>query len=337
MIRVEGLTKHFGSHPAVRDFRLNIKPGELCVLLGPSGCGKSTALRLLNRLIEPEAGTVFIGGRDTRTIPGDTLRRDMGYVIQSIGLFPHYTVFENIAVVPRLKKWEPRRVSDRVAELLEMTGLPGSYAGRYPRQLSGGEAQRVGVARALAADPEVLLMDEPFGALDLLNRRLLQREFKTLQERLKTTVLFVTHDVDEALELAETMAVMRDGLILQKGLPEDFLHRPADPFIPEFLGPDYGLKLLGRYPLAAGLKGVSPGGPSASGTAGGSRPGRFSGNSPDGKAVFRMTGPATMKDALAFMVTEKAARLTVVDGSGVEVGTLDLKDILNGGEGRMDH
>ena len=313
MIRTEGLAKYYGTHPAVRDLNLDIRKGELCVLLGPSGCGKSTALRLINRLLEADAGTVHIGGRDTRDVPGDALRRDIGYVIQNVGLFPHYTVFDNIAVIPRLKKWEPGRVSRRVAELLEMTGLPVSYAPRYPRELSGGEAQRVGVARALAGDPAVLLMDEPFGALDLLNRRLLQREFRALQQRLGTTVLFVTHDVDEALELADTLSVMRDGSILQHGRPEDFLIHPSDPFIAEFLGPDYGLKLLGRYPLTAGTINALPG-------------------KHTGEAVFRMNGPATMKDALSVMIAGKTPRLRIVNESGECVGTLDLEDVLVSGE-----
>lgn len=248
MIRIQGLSKNYGGFPAVQNLDLEICKGELCVLLGPSGCGKSTTLRLINRLLPSDAGRVWINGRDTSEVPPDILRRSLGYVIQNVGLFPHMTVFDNIAVVPRLKKWKKDAIARRVQELLAMTGLPTDYARRYPRELSGGEAQRVGVARALAAEPSVLLMDEPFGALDLLNRRLLQKEFRNLQRRLGTTVLFVTHDVDEALELADTMAVMNQGRIVQWGRPEDFLYRSRDPFIARFLGADYGLNLLRRRP-----------------------------------------------------------------------------------------
>ena len=248
MIRIRGLAKSYGDVPAVQDLNLEIRKGELCVLLGPSGCGKSTTLRLINRLLPMDSGRVWINGRDTTEVPPDMLRRSLGYVIQNVGLFPHMTVFDNIAVVPRLKKWKKDRIARRVEELLSMTGLPFDYARRYPRELSGGEAQRVGVARALAAEPSVLLMDEPFGALDLLNRRLLQKEFRGLQRRLGMTVLFVTHDVEESLELADTMAVMNRGRIVQWGRPEDFLFRSRDPFIPRFLGSDYGLNLLRLRP-----------------------------------------------------------------------------------------
>ncbi len=322
MIRIEGLTKRYDGRPAVNDLDLLIGKGELCVLLGPSGCGKSTTLRLVNRLLPADGGTVWIDGRDTAEVPPDILRRNLGYVIQSVGLFPHMTVFDNIAVVPRLKKWDRRRTALRVEELLVMIGLPPAYADRYPRELSGGEAQRVGVARALAGEPSVLLMDEPFGALDLLNRRLLQNEFRNLQRRLGTTVLFVTHDVDEALELADTMAVMNEGRIVQRGDPEDFLYRSSDSFIPRFLGPDYGLKMLGRRRVADRF--------------GKGRENAAAGGAPAG-AVPGLPAEATMKDAVAAMVEGRTSRLTVVDESGGVVGTLDAADIFSGGNGKEGH
>ncbi len=247
MIRLENVTKRFSEKTAVAGLTLEVPEGEVCVLIGPSGCGKTTTLRMVNRLIEPTSGRILINGRDVMSMRPEELRRGLGYVIQSIGLFPHLTVAENIGVVPRLLGWEKPRIADRARELLSLVGLePDSYLRAYPRQLSGGEAQRVGVARALAADPPVLLMDEPFGAVDPLNRERLQAEFERIQRELHKTVVFVTHDIDEAIRLADRVAIMRDGRLQQYDTPENVLNRPANKFVHDFVGADRALKRLVR-------------------------------------------------------------------------------------------
>ncbi|PKQ21051.1 MAG: glycine betaine ABC transporter ATP-binding protein [Actinobacteria bacterium HGW-Actinobacteria-6] len=247
MIRLEDITRRYGDETAVDSLSLEIAEGEVCVLIGPSGCGKTTTLRMINRLIEPTSGHIFVDDRDILSLPAEELRRGLGYVIQSIGLFPHLTVAGNICVVPRLLGWEKSRMVDRVDELLKLVGLdPNAYRDKYPRQLSGGEAQRVGVARALAADPPVLLMDEPFGAVDPLNRERLQSEFARIQRELKKTVIFVTHDIDEAIRLADKIAIMRDGKLQQFDTPEEVLNHPANKFVHDFVGADRALKRLVR-------------------------------------------------------------------------------------------
>lgn len=244
MIELIGVTKRFGDTVAVDDLSMTVAEGTLTVLLGPSGCGKTTTLRAINRMVEIDAGQILIGGRDTRAQDANELRRSIGYGIQSVGLFPHMTVARNIATVPRLLGWDAKRIAARVEELLEMVGLdPAIYLPKRPHQLSGGEAQRVGVARALAADPPVLLLDEPFGALDPLTRVRLQTEFLRLQRHLRKTVLFVTHDVEEALTLADTIVLMRDGRIAQSGQPEQMWLDPADDFVRSFFGEELSLKM----------------------------------------------------------------------------------------------
>jgi osmoprotectant transport system ATP-binding protein len=241
------VTKTYGGGPpAVDDLSLEIPPGCVCVLVGPSGCGKTTTLRMVNRLVEPTSGQVLIGGRDVATVEPAELRRGIGYVIQQVGLFPHLTVSRNVSVVPELLGWEQRRRDERTRELLELVGLdPKRYADRYPHELSGGERQRVGVARALAADPPLLLMDEPFGAVDPLVRDRLQNEFLRLQADLRKTVLFVTHDIDEAIKLGDRVAVMEQGgRVAQFATPEELLEAPATPFVARFVGADRGLKRL---------------------------------------------------------------------------------------------
>ena len=224
---------------AVRDVSLTIAPGELTVLLGPSGCGKSTLLRTINRLVEPTSGTVLIDGADVRARDADALRREIGYVIQAVGLFPHFTVAQNVAVVPRLLGWDDARVAARVDELLTLVRLdPARYRARRPRELSGGEAQRVGVARALAARPHLLLMDEPFAAVDAIVRASLQAEIARVHRELGTTIVFVTHDVDEALRLADRIVVMNAGAVVQAGAPDAILQRPADAFVRALVGVD---------------------------------------------------------------------------------------------------
>jgi osmoprotectant transport system ATP-binding protein len=254
MIALEHLTKRYAERTAVDDLSFTVADGEVAVLIGPSGCGKTTTLRMINRLIEPSSGRILIDGDDIATLKPEELRRHIGYVIQSVGLFPHLTVADNIATVPKLLGWKDDRVAPRVKELLDLVGLdPAAYAGKYPRQLSGGEAQRVGVARALAADPPVLLMDEPFGAVDPLNRERLQAEFARIQRDLRKTVIFVTHDVDEAIRLADRIAVMRDGTVQQYDTPENVLDHPANKFVHDFMGADRALKRLGRIRVSSAM------------------------------------------------------------------------------------
>jgi len=247
----EHVTKRYpgtgaGNPGAVEDLSLEVPAGKVCVLVGPSGCGKTTSLKMVNRLIEPTSGRILIGDTDVGRRDVIELRRRIGYVIQQVGLFPHQTVGENVATVPRLLGWDVGRQRARADELLDLVGLdPASYAARYPSALSGGERQRVGVARALAADPPVLLMDEPFGAVDPIVRERLQNELLKLQERLAKTILFVTHDIDEAIKMGDLVAVMQlGGQLAQYATPDEILARPANDFVGRFVGADRGLKRL---------------------------------------------------------------------------------------------
>ena len=249
VVTFEHVTKRYGppgTPPAVDDLSLTIPAGEICVLVGPSGCGKTTTMRMINRLVEPTSGRITIDGQDVRDLPAVELRRGIGYVIQQVGLFPHLTVGENVAIVPRLLRWSEPRVGERVEELLELVGLdPGAFRGRYPASLSGGERQRVGVARALAADPPVMLMDEPFGAVDPILRDRLQNELLRLQAKVGKTIVFVTHDVDEAIKMADRVAILkRGGILAQFDTPEQILAAPASSFVEHFVGADRGLKRL---------------------------------------------------------------------------------------------
>jgi osmoprotectant transport system ATP-binding protein len=247
VVAFEHVTKRYPGTdaPAVNDLTFAVPAGEICVLVGPSGCGKTTTMKMVNRLIEPTDGRITIDGRDVTRIPAVELRRSIGYVIQQVGLFPHLTIGENVAVVPRLLRWKPDRVRDRADELLELVGLPAAYCDRYPSELSGGERQRVGVARALAADPPVMLMDEPFGAVDPIRRERLQNEFLRLQDRVRKTIIFVTHDVDEAIKMGDRIAVLqRGGILAQYDTPAAVLANPASEFVERFVGADRGLKRL---------------------------------------------------------------------------------------------
>ncbi|MEA2219229.1 MAG: osmoprotectant transport system ATP-binding protein [Solirubrobacteraceae bacterium] len=234
------------SAPAVDGLSLEVPAGEICVLVGPSGCGKTTAMRMVNRMIDMTSGDILLGGRSVKDRRPSELRREIGYVIQQIGLFPHRTIGENIATVPSLLGWDRRRVAARVDELLELVGLDAAtMRGRYPSQLSGGQRQRIGVARALAADPAAMLMDEPFGAIDPINRERLQDEFLRLQATVRKTIVFVTHDIDEAIKMGDRIAILREGgHLAQYGTPEEILSRPADDFVARFVGTDRGLKRL---------------------------------------------------------------------------------------------
>ena len=253
MIEIAHLTKRFagGAAPAVDDLSFAVGQSEICVLIGPSGCGKTTTMRMINRMIEPDAGSIRIAGRDVMRTDPVELRRSVGYVIQQVGLFPHMTIAENVATVPQLLGWDERRIAARVDELLARVDMdPAKYRDRFPRELSGGQKQRVGVARALAADPPVMLMDEPFGALDPITRAALQDEFLRLLAQLRKTIVFVTHDIDEALKMGTRIAIMRNGRLVQFDRPEVVLARPADRFVEAFVGADRALKRLALLPIA---------------------------------------------------------------------------------------
>ena len=247
MIRLENLTKVFPGQeaPAVDDLSLEIPEGEIVVFVGPSGCGKTTTMKMINRIIEPTSGRIFLQGDDVTKVNGDKLRRRIGYVIQQIGLFPHMTIADNIATVPKMLGWDKKRISDRVDELLETVSMDVSYRERYPKELSGGQRQRIGVARAMAADPPVLLMDEPFGAIDPITRERLQNEFLRLQAEIKKTIVFVTHDIDEAIKMGDRIAILRtQSKIAQYDTPERILTDPADEFVEDFIGTGASIKRL---------------------------------------------------------------------------------------------
>jgi osmoprotectant transport system ATP-binding protein len=255
MIELRGVSKSYGQIVAVDDVTLEVADGQVTVLIGPSGCGKTTLLRLINRLVTPSAGQILIDGRDNLDFKPEELRRGIGYAIQGVGLFPHWTVAENIGTLPWLLGWDKTRIEKRIAELLGLVGLSAAeHARRYPAELSGGQAQRVGVARALAADPPILLMDEPFGAVDPLTRIRLQNEFLRIQAALKKTVIFVTHDLEEAIRLADRIVIMNAGKIVQYDTPEVILSHPAGKFVHDFVGADRALKRLSRFKVADYLK-----------------------------------------------------------------------------------
>ncbi|WP_072908482.1 ABC transporter ATP-binding protein [Anaerobranca californiensis] len=249
MIRFENVSKVYeDGFEALKDISFEVKKGELLVLIGPSGCGKTTTMRMINRLIEPTKGKIYIDGEDIQKVNPVLLRRNIGYVIQSIGLFPHMTIGENVALVPKLKKMDSEKYEKRVDELLEMVGLsPKMYKNRYPNELSGGQQQRIGVIRALAADPDIILMDEPFSALDPISREQLQEELVNLQEEIKKTIVFVTHDMDEALKIADRICIMKDGEIVQIDSPENILRKPANEFVSDFIGKER-LKNVKEFP-----------------------------------------------------------------------------------------
>src|SRR5438067_13578866 len=250
MIRLEGVSKHYGAQVAVRVLTIDFHTGQLTMLVGPSGCGKTTTLKMINRLIEPSSGRILHDDQDVTRIDPVTLRLRMGYVIQNVGLFPHLTIADNVATVPRLLGWDKRRTAQRVNELLELVGLdPRGFGRRYPHQLSGGQRQRVGVARALGADPPVLLMDEPFGAIDRIARERLQNEFLRIQREVRKTVVFVTHDIDEAIKLGDRIAIMNAGRLEQYDTPAAILAKPASGLVIDLLGPDRGLKRLSVTPI----------------------------------------------------------------------------------------
>ncbi len=247
MIEFDNVVKQYpNGFKAVDGLNLNVPEGEICVFIGPSGCGKTTTMRMVNRLIPITSGRITIEGRDNRDIPAEELRRKIGYAIQQIGLFPHMTIFDNVAVVPRLLNWEEDRISKQVDKLLEMVGLdPDVNRDKFPRQLSGGQQQRVGVARALGADPPIMLMDEPFGAVDPITREVLQEEFLQIQKEISKTIIFVTHDIDEAIKMGDRIAILREGKLVQFDTPDTLLAHPKNRFVRDFVGADRQLKRLG--------------------------------------------------------------------------------------------
>ncbi|MBM6592830.1 ABC transporter ATP-binding protein [Microvirga pudoricolor] len=305
MIEIEHLTKRYGNTTVVDDVSLSIAKGTITVVVGTSGSGKSTLLRMINRLVEPSSGRVLIDGRDTMSIPEDALRHRIGYAIQGHGLFPHRTVAENIATVPRLLGWDQARIDSRVDELLRLFQLaPDEFARKYPQQLSGGQQQRVGVARALAAEPELLLMDEPFGALDPIIRGKAQEDLLAIQRRFGTTVILVTHDMEEAFHLGDKVAVMDRARLLQYGTPAEILVHPAEAYVERLVGTaDRPFRLLSLSTVADALE-----------------PGPAS-----GQPVDKGT---SLRDALARMMWAGRTEMPVVDGAGAALGKVSVAGIL---------
>ncbi|HEY1596709.1 MAG TPA: ABC transporter ATP-binding protein [Thermoleophilaceae bacterium] len=307
-VRYAGATKRYpgSAKAAVEDLTLEVPAGEICVLVGPSGCGKTTAMRMVNRTVEMTGGDIFIGEQSVRDRNPAQLRREIGYVIQQVGLFPHRTIAENIVAVPQLLGWKKERAAARGAELLSLIGLDPDLADRYPAQLSGGQQQRVGVARALAADPLVMLMDEPFGAIDPITRDRLQNDFLRLHSQLRKTVIFVTHDIDEAIKMGDRIAIMREGHLVQLDTSDRLLAAPSDDFVASFVGADRGLKRLRLWTL----RDVEL----------------------DPAAASADDAPTTsidssLRDALSLMLTEGVGELQVTDEEGMPVGRVRMDAI----------
>lgn len=308
MIEFHDVNKVFAGQAAVSDLNLTFEEGAFSVLIGTSGSGKSTTLKMINRLVEHDSGHIRFAGQEIRSLPVLELRRRMGYAIQSIGLFPHWTVARNIATVPALQKWSKQKINDRIDELMALLGLEPTLRERYPHQLSGGQQQRVGVARALAANPEVLLMDEPFGALDPVTRGALQLEMTRIHRILGRTIILVTHDIDEALRLADRLVLMDNGRVVQQGTPLELLTQPATPFVSEFFGrSELGVRLLSLRTVGESMR------PEIAEAEG--EPLRDS---------------MSLRDALSAFVTWRSERLPVVDAQGQPCGTLHFRDLLNG-------
>ncbi|EMM6760226.1 ABC transporter ATP-binding protein [Pluralibacter gergoviae] len=307
MIEFQQVTKRFGGRAAVKDLNLTLREGAFSVLIGTSGSGKSTTLKMINRLEEHDEGAIRFAGEDIRRQPVLDLRRRMGYAIQSIGLFPHWTVAQNIATVPQLQKWPRQKINDRIDELLALLGLEPAMRGRYPHQLSGGQQQRVGVARALAANPEVLLMDEPFGALDPVTRGALQQEMRRIHRLLGRTIVLVTHDIDEALGLADHLVLMDNGEVVQQGTPLSMLAAPKNAFVEAFFGrSELGVRLLSLRGVADAM-----------------RPGERAAGEP-------LPVTLSLREALSQFVARGCDVLPVADADGNSLGALHFADLLRG-------
>ena len=318
-IVLDHVTKRYGNsaRPAIDDLSLTIPAGEICVLIGPSGGGKTTAMKMINRLISITEGDITIDGTSVTALEMTELRRGIGYVIQQIGLFPHMTVEDNIGTVPRLLGWDKQRIRARARELLELVGLdPDEHAKRYPSQLSGGQRQRVGLARAMAADPPLMLMDEPFGAIDPITRERLQNDFLRLHREIRKTVVFVTHDIDEAIKMGDRICILRQGGVLaQYDTPEAILAAPADEFVAQFVGADRGLKRLAlrrldEVELAAGARTATAPAPECS------------------------SSKTTLRDALSLMLTEGSAGVVVVGEDGEPTGYMTF-DVIRAARSRQ--
>jgi osmoprotectant transport system ATP-binding protein len=305
VIVLNEITKRFAGTAAVTNVSLRIADGEFCVLVGPSGCGKSTVLRMINAMIAPDAGSIEVGGADIRQGSTVDLRRRIGYVIQSVGLFPHWTIAQNILAVPRLLNWPKAKCAARLEEITALLGIDPQLLGRYPRQLSGGQQQRIGVARALAADPQIVLMDEPFAALDPLSRGNLQDEMRRIHAHSGKTIVFVTHDMDEALRLATRIVVMRQGRIVQEGPPAEVVLNPSHDFVRDFIGgPEFSYRALDALAVGTRMrKGVETAAPAIATT-------------------------ASLKTALNLMLAEKCGTLRVDDENGAPIGAIFISDIV---------
>ena len=306
MIEIRNVTKRYGAATVVDDVSMSVEKGSVTVIVGTSGSGKSTLMRMINRLVPITEGDIFVAGQNVMDVPVTELRRKIGYAIQGHGLFPHRTVAQNIATVPQLLGWDDARIKARVEELLGLFNLdPATFAEKYPHQLSGGQQQRVGVARALAAEPEVLLMDEPFGALDPVIRGKAQDDLLAIQKQFGTTVILVTHDMDEAFHLGNQIAVMSGGKLLQCSTPEKILTEPADPFVQQLTGTsDRALKLMSLLPLEGSMA------PAKSGLG------------------FSLPQSLSLRDALAEMIWQGADEAAVTDGAKAPVGSISMTKLL---------
>ncbi len=302
MITMEHVTKRYteGGAASVDDLSLLVPEGTTTALIGPSGCGKTTTMRMINRLIDPTEGKIIVNGEDITRVDPVKLRRHIGYVIQQVGLFPHMTIAQNIAAVPKLLGWTEAKIKSRTEELLHLVGMdPSEMLKRYPRQLSGGQRQRIGVARALAADPPVLLMDEPFGAIDPIARNRLQDEFRQILQRVRKTVVLVTHDLDEAIRLGDRIAIMKTGKIIQYDTPDTVLSHPADAFVENFVGIDRAIKRLSLFTVHDAMNSEAP-----------------------HEGATKVAPTSNLRDALALMVAANSDVLAVVDDGGIVKGQL---------------
>lgn len=304
MIKLKNVTKKFGNKIAVDNLSIELKKGEICTFVGESGCGKSTTLKMINRLIDADFGVIEINGENICSYKEEELRRKIGYVVQSIGLFPHMNVRENISIVPKLLKWDEEKILERVKELINLVGLDvQSYINKYPSELSGGEAQRIGVARALAADPEIILMDEPFGAIDPLNRGNLQESFLKIQKDLKKTVIFVTHDMDEAMKMGDKIAIMSKGSLEYFGSPEEMVLSKNE-FIKSFLGTESHIKILARFNVE-----------------------KYMNSKYKENIKYKIDVKANVRDVIATMFEHGVDKMNVIKNNEI-IGTVFLNDII---------
>ncbi|PJN91770.1 betaine/proline/choline family ABC transporter ATP-binding protein [Bacillus sp. mrc49] len=301
MLKIENVSKIYkGGKKAVKNISLDIKKGEFICFIGPSGCGKTTTMKMINRLIEPSEGQILINGENIMDKDPVQLRREIGYVIQQIGLFPHMTILENITLVPKLLKWEEQRKKERALELLQLVDMGPEYLERYPHELSGGQQQRIGVLRALASNPPLILMDEPFGALDPITRDALQEEFKNLQRTLNKTIVFVTHDMDEAIKLADRIVILKGGEIVQVGTPDEILRNPVNEFVEEFIGKDRLLQTRPYVELVEQIMSRNP---------------------------ISITEEKSLTDAIKIMREKRVDSLLVVDEQNALKGYVDVETI----------